>query len=262
MKMRSGNKGQAKWIMAVAGLCAAALLFAGFGGAHAEPAQKAAALRTPLAQLVAAGEAATQPGTPLRLVLKWQGTFAGQGEAARQAAEALAQRLGLGKVEAGAEDGHTAYRAVAAAGAGGKVSMFWSELGNGASYVIVTHETADWQRGGGFEAAAEATGETLQAAGITAEWNAALQGTAAAQDAPAAALNAVEAQLARIFTSPKAEEAYGDATTASRSYSVPGLARTVASGGHALALQAAVHRSSETGANRVTIGLPLITIEY
>ncbi|MNP78674.1 hypothetical protein D3C76_1763460 [compost metagenome] len=58
------------------------------------------------------------------------------------------------------------------------------------------------------------------------------------------------------------EESYEDNTTYSRSYSVPGLERTVRSGRHALALQLAVHTNGNNNANRVTIGLPLITIEY
>ncbi len=250
------------------GLCVAALLLlAGFrsGEAAGTPetgASGSAALGQPLRQLAAAGAAAMEAGAPQRLVLKWQGTYSGPGAVAREAAAALAQRLGLGPVQAGDEDGHVAYRASAEAEAAGKASLFWSELGNGTSYVIVTLETPDWQADGGFEAAAEATGRALQAAGVAAEWNASLQGTAAAQGTPGAALGRIESVLAGVFTAPQAEEAYTDESTASRSYRVPGMERFVKSGGHDIALQAAVHRDSRDGANRLTLGLPLITVEY
>lgn len=59
-----------------------------------------------------------------------------------------------------------------------------------------------------------------------------------------------------------AAETYEDAATASISYTVPSTMHTVQSGEHRLALQAAVHKDDVLGGNRVTIGLPLITIEY
>ncbi|WP_187355523.1 YwmB family TATA-box binding protein [Paenibacillus tengchongensis] len=267
MKLWNLRRGQGRIMLLLVPLCIAALLLAGFRGAaaadlQAADAPRSAELAQPLRQLAAAGGAAMEAGSPLRLVLKWQGNFSGKGPAAHEAAAALAQRLGLGPVQVGEEDGHTVYRASAAAAAAGKAAMFWSELGDGTSYVIVTHETADWRQDGGFQAAAEAAGLALQAAGVAAEWNASLQGEAAEQGAPEAALAGAESALAQAFGEAQAEEAYADGATASRSYSVPGLERFVKSGGHDIALQAAVHQDSQDGANRLTIGLPLITIEY
>ncbi|MNC45556.1 hypothetical protein D3C75_945270 [compost metagenome] len=140
--------------------------------------------------------------------------------------------------------------------------MFWSQLEQGGSYVIVTLETSDLLKATAFGADAEQAGELLLAAGISPEWNASLQGEASLQGLPQEALSQIEGTIAGQFTGLKAEEDYADDTTGSRSYSVPGLARTVSSGDHLIALQAAVHKNGNDGRNRVTIGMPLITIEY
>nr|WP_246354658.1 YwmB family TATA-box binding protein [Paenibacillus phytohabitans] len=99
-------------------------------------------------------------------------------------------------------------------------------------------------------------------AGIVAEWNVSLQAPAKEQSGPQAALLATEQNLAAQLPGIHAEENYADETTSSRSYNVPGLQRTVSSGGHELSLQLAVHRDGNEDRNRVTLGLPLITIEY
>lgn len=57
-------------------------------------------------------------------------------------------------------------------------------------------------------------------------------------------------------------ESYEDVSTVSRSYAIPGIKRFVNSGDHKIALQVAVHKNDNDNSNRVTIGLPVITIEY
>lgn len=215
-----------------------------------------------LSMLTALGRAATLPDSPLRLVLKWQGETSGaSGASAGAAAERLAGKLGLGPVRTSDEDGHMTSRAAAAL-AGAKVSLFWSELGGGRSYVIVTFETADLRQTPELPAAAASAGQKLLQAGIAAEWNASLQGAAKEQGGAGDALFSIEQSLQEQLPGMNPEESYEDNTTYSRSYSVPGLQRAVRSGSHALALQLAVHTNGNNNANRVTIGLPLITIEY
>ncbi|MNC26779.1 hypothetical protein D3C76_54810 [compost metagenome] len=216
-----------------------------------------------LALLTALGGAATLPDSPLRLVLKWQGETgsSASGVSAAAAAESLAAKLGLGAVSQSDEDGHMTYRAAAAL-AGAKAALFWSELGGGRSYVIVTFETADLLQAPELPAAAEAAGQKLLQAGITAEWNASLQGAAKEQGGAEAALFSIEQSIQEQLPGMNPEESYEDDTTYSRSYSVPELDRTVRSGSHALALQLAVHTNGNNNTNRVTLGFPLITIEY
>ncbi|KWX77244.1 YwmB family TATA-box binding protein [Paenibacillus jilunlii] len=219
-------------------------------------------LTSSLSMLTTLGRAATLPDSPLRLVLKWQGETSGvSGASAGAAAERLAGKLGLGTVSTSDEDGHMTSRAAAAL-AGAKVSLFWSELGGGRSYVIVTFETADLRQTPELPAAAASAGQKLLQAGIAAEWNASLQGAAKEQGGAENALFSIEQTIQEQLPGMNPEESYEDDNTYSRSYSVPGLERTVRSGSHALALQLAVHTNGNNNTNRVTIGLPLITIEY
>ncbi|KUP23316.1 YwmB family TATA-box binding protein [Paenibacillus sp. DMB5] len=185
-------------------------------------------------------------------------------EAANPAASAarLAGLLGLGKLEAAEEDGHVTYRASRALDSTSTISLFWSELGQGVSYVIVTVETQDLLQAEAVQTAAADAGAQMLAAGITPEWNASLQGTSLVIESPREALKQAEGVITERLGGLEAVESYEDDATYSRSYSIQGAQRYVNSGDNRIALQAAVHQNSNDNSNRVTIGLPLITIEY
>ncbi|QUL54152.1 YwmB family TATA-box binding protein [Paenibacillus tritici] len=273
-----GNKGQSKVIRVLAGICMLALLLSGFRSGEAAgrngvqsttvpaPAgilDAAGELQESLALLTTLGTRASAPGAPLRLVLKWQGEYSGGDRAeAAVAAQSLATRLGLGELSGTDEDGHLTWRSSARLPGDAQISLFWSELGGGRSYSIVTLETADLLGSPELPAAAADAGRIMLQAGIAAEWNASLQAPAKEQGASQAALLATEQTLAEQLPGIHAEENYADVTTTSRSYSVPGLSRTVSSGSHSLALQLAVHKNVNEDRNRLTIGMPLITVEY
>lgn len=284
-----GYRGQSKGMLVLAGLCVLAMLLSGFrsaraavgesgadvpgaavsvaagqataAGAGAGVARAAAALQDSLTLLTRLGTEAAAPGAPLRLVVKWQGEYSGAAPA-EAAVQQLAVRLGLGEVRRSEEDGHETSRASKVPGGGTQVSLFWSGLGGGRSYCIVTFETADLTGSPELPAAAGEAGQAMREAGIAAEWNASLQAPAKESGGPQAVLLAAEQTIAAQLPGLQAEEDYTDETTSSRSYSVPGLQRTVSSGSHSLALQLAVHRNGNDDSNRVTLGLPLITIEY
>lgn len=222
----------------------------------------AAGLQHSLELLTQAGLEVTEAGTPLRLVLKWQGTYGGDAEESVKEASLLSGQLGIDEAQPADEEGHATLRASGTRGAYTKVSMFWSGLEQGGSYVIVTLETSDLMNTTMFAAEAEQAGQLLQAAGISPVWNVSLQGEASLNEAPQEALSRIERIIARQFTGLKAEEHYEDETTGSLSYSVPGIERTVSSGDHRIALQTAVHKNGNNNRNRVTLGMPLITIEY
>ncbi|AIQ43616.1 YwmB family TATA-box binding protein [Paenibacillus sp. FSL R7-0297] len=291
-----GNRGQGKGMLLLAGLCVVAMLLSGFrsagtalGGSAAGASATVSAtvnaggdagfsgsslnqvagagsaasgeLQDSLALLASLGSKASAAGAPLRLVLKWQGEYS-SGLPAEAAVQKLAAKLGLGEISRTDEDGHMTSRAYRELSGGTKISLFWSELGGGRSYCIVTFETADLLGSPELPAAAGDAGKAMIQAGIAAAWNISLQAPAKEQSGPQAALLATEQNLAAQLPGIHAEENYADATTSSRSYSVPGLQRTVSSGGHELALQLAVHRDGNEDRNRMTLGLPLITIEY
>ncbi|QSF44381.1 YwmB family TATA-box binding protein [Paenibacillus tianjinensis] len=272
--MGLGNRGQgkSKLMLLILCMCMLVLLLAGFrsgadqGSATASAAAPAssdpAALPQSLELLAAVGQEVTAAGSPLRLVLKWQGEYSGSAVDTVRDADLLAAQLGLGKAESSEEDGHATYRASGSPDLYSKISMFWSVLGHGSSYVIVTVETEDLLKAVALQKVAQEAGTLMQAAGITPEWNASLQGVASLQDSPREALAGIEGTISGRLSGLKAVEDYEDDTTYSRSYNVPGLNRFVNSGDHKVALQAAVHKNGNDNSNRVTIGLPLITIEY
>jgi hypothetical protein len=91
-----------------------------------------------------------------------------------------------------------------------------------------------------------------------------LQGPLAAKAAPAGEGLSPESALAAVAQPFLAQprEAYEDAGTYSVSYTSKALAQTVRSGRHNISLQAALHRDSESGSWRLTLGAPIITSEY
>lgn len=270
MRLEITRQGKGKMTLLILGLSLLVLLLAGFrsnadhrSAAAAAPASSGpAALPQSLELLEAVGQEVTAAGSPLRLVLKWQGAYSGNAGDTVREADLLAAQLGLGKAVFSEEDGHATYRASGSPDLYSKISMFWSELGPDSSYVIVTIETQDLLKATNIQAVAQETGTLMQAAGIAPEWNASLQGVTSLQNSPREALAGIEGTIAGRLSGLKAVEDYEDDTTCSRSYSVPGLNRFVNSGDQRIALQAAVHKNGNDNSNRVTIGLPLITIEY
>lgn len=273
--MGLGNRGQGKGQMTllILGMCMLVLLLAGFrsgagqetvntSAAAAHSSSDPAALPQSLDLLAAVGQEVTAADSPLRLVLKWQGEYSGNAADALRDADLLAEQLGLGKAESSEEDGHVTYRASGSRDSYSKISMFWSELGPDSSYVIVTVESPDLLKATAFQTAAQEAGMLMQAAGITPEWNAAIQGVDLLQGSPREALVHVQGTIDGRLSGLQALEDYEDEMTYSRSYSAPDLERFVNSGAHKIALQAAVHKNGNDNTNRVTIGLPLITIEY
>ncbi|GGF61303.1 hypothetical protein GCM10010912_03150 [Paenibacillus albidus] len=267
------GKGKGKLTLLIFCMSVAVLLLAGFRSGADQPTAGVPAatdtaslgvaeLQKSLALLSSAGQEVTAAGSPLRLVLKWQGEYSGDSDSFKNASDMLAEQLGLGKIEAREEDGHATYRASGSQDAYSKISMFWSQLGSDSSYVIVTVETRDLLKADTFQAAAEEAGTLMFSAGITPEWNASLQGTAKAQSGPDTALFSIEQSIQEQLPGMNPAESYEDDTTYSRSYSVPDLERVVSSGNHLIALQLAVHKDGNNNTNRVTLGLPLITIEY
>ncbi|MDT3427950.1 hypothetical protein J2Z22_003526 [Paenibacillus forsythiae] len=272
-----------KGTLLLIGVCCAALLLAGFrSGAEASPAARAyfkaavpegaawePEIRAELAGspsetvrlLTNLGRDLTEPGSPLRLVFKWQGSYTGEAGGAYASVSSLSKSLGLQAVVKSEEEGHGAYRSSHKNGSM-KTSLFWSEMGEGESYVIVTVESADLARTAGLAETAERTGTLLASAGIAADWNVSLQGIAKERGDAGQALKLTERLLAGKLQGMNAAEAYEDETTASISYTVPSIRHTLQSGTHRLAMQAAIHKDVAEGGSRVTIGFPLITIEY
>lgn len=142
-----------------------------------------AELNHALVSLIDLGKETTVSDSPLRLVLKWQGESSNYADLSAEVAK-LSTSLGLNVPSGTEEDGHMTYRTEAVKPYESRLSLFWSELGEGNSYAIVTLDTADLQNEAGFQAAAREVSMILEQNKIKVEWNVSLQGSAQEQGAP------------------------------------------------------------------------------
>ncbi|MEC2343573.1 MULTISPECIES: YwmB family TATA-box binding protein [Paenibacillus] len=222
--------------------------------------------------LVAIGEAVTS--NPFRITVKWQGDWDSL-LSSEEAAGVLATRLGLSSPESGMVQGRTVYQSQ------GQIEGIHAELDlvtleEGKHYAMLRLEAAGedpalWKQ---LQEAQRMAGESLADEGVDPRWNAAIQGMAwpasvkeegegSGDSVLAATLDRLESQIKRSAKLKlKQVEAFGDEGTASRTYRVDALPITILSGEHHVALQVAVHRNSGTGMDEITIGTPLLTVEY
>ncbi|EOS58685.1 YwmB family TATA-box binding protein [Paenibacillus barengoltzii] len=222
--------------------------------------------------LVAIGEAVTS--NPFRITVKWQGDWDAL-LSSEEAAGVLATRLGLSSPESGMVQGRTVYQSQ------GQIEGIHAELDlvtleEGKHYAMLRLEAAGedpalWKQ---LQEAQRMARESLADEGVDPRWNAAIQGMAwpasvkeegegSGDSVLAATLDRLESQIERSAKLKlKQVEAFGDEGTASRTYWVDSLPITILSGEHHVALQMAVHRNSGTGMDEITIGTPLLTVEY
>lgn len=216
-------------------------------------------------------------------VIKWQ--VAGHGDAHMQAVK-LAADLGLEAPVQDVQTGHDVYRSQ------GKVGVSESPIGlllNVASteqdeyYVIVQLAGRAKLDRQALLASHEQVAEAMTEHGLNeASWNMSVQGKlsemnedngkpatidvsnmaqAGAEIKASEQLAALEAKLPREVDR-KEVERYEDAATASVSYQATELPLEIMSGSHLLNMQLAVHQVSGQDNARVTVGFPVITIEY
>lgn len=213
-----------------------------------------------LQRLVAMGEEVI--ASDLRIVVKWQGELVNKHavESAQHTANQLVQFMGLPTIQEDASGEHITFRSSAVMG-NVSVKMNWQIMDQTHSYVIVTLEGS---RGLHDEQLIELQGKYAQAlerVGVTPVWNASVQGSVNKQESVQEAMNEFEQNLQGYGTA-AVVESYTDQTTVSHTYQIPDWTIHAMSGDIAVHMQAAVHLNEQTGTNRITIGLPLITIEY
>lgn len=106
--------------------------------------------------------------------------------------------------------------------------------------------------------------QTLASRGIPYQWNATVQGAVQTGISNLNAQQTVHKLAGQFnsFISMTEVERYSDTATYSASYHAPSLGTGVQSGGHTIQLQMAVHQDKKQGNSQISIGMPLITIEY
>ncbi|PQP81027.1 hypothetical protein C0Q44_25250 [Paenibacillus sp. PCH8] len=198
-----------------------------------------------------------------RLVIKWQGE--GKGNAEAQAV-LLANHLGLEEPVRARQTGHEVYRSeviVDALAADTGILVNVVDTGENGYYVIVQLTGTAHTDRKTLMTLHEQVDQLLVDSGMKATWNMSVQGTASTtyeRDA-SQQLEYIEEQLSEKVGI-VAVERYTDAGTVSTSYKAADLPLSIKSGSHMLNMQLAVHQVGEHGNNRITVGFPVITIEY
>ncbi|MUG66435.1 hypothetical protein GNP94_10540 [Paenibacillus campinasensis] len=179
---------------------------------------------------------------------------------AREAARQLASAIGLTEVREDQLHGNDVYHAEEVIG-GIQTALNWAVTPDGNSYVrvMLTEERPDKVER--LTALQQQVQTEMAALGIKADWNASMQGYAGQTAAVHETIAQVERELSPMLHFQQVEN-YEDVTTISRSYNVPDLPLHVMSGRQPIQMQIAVHEDSINKWNRITIGFPVITVEY
>ncbi|USB32585.1 YwmB family TATA-box binding protein [Paenibacillus sp. YPG26] len=203
----------------------------------------------------------------LDTVIKWQGDW-NTAYVAEEGAGLIASELGLVKPSAVKVQNHLVYRA---AGQVGRVPVKFSVTGREEGlYVVAQLDGSSQGDRRELKLAQSEVGRELSRLGVNIQWSVAVQGslegngigTPRSTDRNVAKLlSQVEAQAGAFFELRRVE-GFQDEYTASESYEVPGFGVTVQSGNAKLGLQMAVHLNSGTGAKELSIGSPILTVEY
>jgi len=199
-----------------------------------------------------------------RLVIKWQGE--GRGDAQAQAA-LLASHLGLEQPVRVSQTGHDVYRSevVPVEATGGEAGLLVNvvETGDNGYYAIVQISGDARTDRKALMTVHEQVDQLLVDSGMKANWNISVQGTAATtiEGDASQQLALIEKSLSKNVDIASIER-YTDVASASVSYKAAELPLSIKSGSHMLNMQLAVHQVGDEVDNRITVGFPVITIEY
>ncbi|MGM1050050.1 MAG: YwmB family TATA-box binding protein [Bacillota bacterium] len=208
--------------------------------------------------LYALGKA--QIDSPLHVTVKLQGESQTLSvKKSEQAASILAEEMGISDLSVELEHGEKAYRARDSI-SDTDVRLDWVQAGE-TSYVKIQ---LDAQGPDGIQhliRIQEKAQASMMKAGITPAWNASIQGSVYNGMTAGETVQRLEEEMA-VQLPLNAVDSYQDIATESRSYEVPSLKTYVMGGENPIHMQIAVHEDSMKENNRITIGFPIITIEY
>jgi hypothetical protein len=199
--------------------------------------------------------------TPLKIVVKWQGEWIDEGKISPlEAAQQLANNMGLSIPQYVPHTDHTTYRSNSTVD-GNVVTFHWQVINEYESYIIVTLESLDLSQELSILGIQDKVQIQFNQMNIDAEWNASVQGNVNVSQSIAATMKEVETKLQSHLEISQVES-YQDEMTVSHSYRAPILGFNLVSGDHLMDLQTAVHQDEMLGINRITLGFPIITVEY
>ncbi len=200
---------------------------------------------------------------PMKVTVKWQGAWNSL-LSAEEAIGALSSRLGLSNVQAETVQGHHVYTSNYNE-QGVVAKLMLTPLENDTYYVRLRMEADVSENFMGFDALTELQagyGASLIDEGVVAHWNGAIQGTVKAEGVSESSLtDAIEQSTATQFNMELVDQ-YHDLGTVSRTYEVKEWPIYVLSGNHKVSFQLGVHHNSEADTYDISLGSPLLTIEY
>lgn len=248
--------------------------------ADAAYSSEAESSRVQLEKMLTVGESLTQGD--MQGTVKWQGEWQ-TGLSLEAAAKGLADRLGLANHYAEQVHEQDVFYAEGTAGdIHGKLAV--TSQAEGLYYVVLRLENQSMAGLAQLAKYGADYGEALLKEGVRVKWNAALQGAALAVDHAAAfsdsalagdgyyeggsqgipvnaAFEALESR-AKEWLELRQVEGFEDDRTISCSYAVEEFPINVQSAGKNIGLQLAVHWNTETNRYDVSLGSPLLTVEY
>lgn len=205
----------------------------------------------------------------LKGTVKWQGTW-NTLLTPEEGAGALASRLGFSEIGISRVQDHAVYDAAGSErGIDSKLTV--TPVKDGQYYVVLRMEGQGKDNLEGIGALQSRYGDILADEGVEIHWNGALQGESSLSENHAdreGMQNSLEETVRVMEIDASRElnlnpvENYTDEKTISRTYTVPEMPISVLSGGHQVALQFAAHLSTIAGKGEISIGSPLLTVEY
>ncbi|WP_054958236.1 YwmB family TATA-box binding protein [Paenibacillus dakarensis] len=198
--------------------------------------------------------------SPLHLTVKLQGeSTVIQNGKNEEAVQSLAHEMGLNRVIIDIDNEEHAYRARGNI-YGIDVRIDWVES-RGRNYVKVQFDTEELEQLQQLIECQDKAAALLEQAGMKPAWNASVQGNMNNGLPVIETIQSIEEKLAMHLRFNEVDS-YQDSATVSRSYEAPSLTAYVNSGEQPIHMQVAVHKDSMNKSNRITIGMPVITIEY
>ncbi|MGG4341160.1 YwmB family TATA-box binding protein [Paenibacillus lautus] len=219
-----------------------------------------AAEESDLTLLTVLGQEHMEPSAKLTVKIQGEMINSIPKDQAKKAAEQLARTMGLSGITTSQLQGNEVFQAEGVL-SGVSVQLDWALTKEEHSYIraMLVGEAAGQTRE--MMALQQQIQEMMKQAGVPNTWNASIQGYATETASVDATMAQVEEAVAQKLPLRSVED-YADDKTQSRSYEVPSLGAFVMSGDTSIHMQIAVHEDSMKKSSRITIGFPVITIEY
>ncbi|SDP05090.1 TATA-box binding [Paenibacillus sp. yr247] len=194
----------------------------------------------------------------------YYGTCGGIDQDMLQVGKKLSQAFGIPQAEVLSEsNSHPIYTAKAEVVSGAVVTVtVASPQGQSACYVVLRLDTSNETEQVNLVKWQEQTSEQLKKLGIHGQWNVMVQGYVPEQEQSRQNSSIELVNTIALAFKGKIVESYRDQNTVSLSLSAREFQSSVKSGDQTVNLQVALHQESTTGMLRLTVGTPIITMEY